>query len=152
MLNQYKFNNVIFPIWLLWLIPTVWIIIIPGNFIIDSLVLIISMKLFKIVCKKEFYKKHIFKIFIFGMISDIIGSLFIFLLLNIFENIIDLGITGDELLITAPGLILASILIFILNYFITFRKLEKRLRFKFSLIFAIVTAPYTFLIPTSWIY
>lgn len=152
MSNKYKFNNVIFPIWLLWLIPTVWIIIIPGNFIIDSLVLIISMKLFKIVCKKEFYKKHIFKIFIFGMISDIIGSLFIFLLLNIFENIIDLGITGDELLITGPGLILASILIFILNYFITFRKLEKRLRFKFSLIFAIVTAPYTFLIPTSWIY
>ena len=33
-----------------------------------------------------------------------------------------------------------------------FKKLDKKERFRLSLIYAIITAPYTYLIPTSWIY
>ena len=43
-------------------------------------------------------------------------------------------------------------LLFVLNYFVTFKKTDKPLRFKLAMIFAAVTAPYTFLIPTSWLY
>ena len=84
----------------------------------------------------------------FGLLADIIGSAFIFLLVFVFE----LGIVGDELYLTIPGVLVAGIMIFVFNYFVTFKKIDKQLRFKLSLIYAIVTAPYTFLIPTAWIY
>ena len=143
-----KLYNVLFPVWMLMIIPTVWLIILPGNFIIDSALLIISMFVLKIPDKKLFYKKHIFKIFSFGMISDFIGAGFIFLTFALLE----MGERGDELYLTLPALLISSALIFIFNYFITFNKDEKIIRMKLSLIFAIFTAPYAFLIPISWIY
>jgi hypothetical protein len=51
-----------------------------------------------------------------------------------------------------PGVLIAAALIFVFNYYITFRKDEKSLRMRLSLIFAIATAPYTFLIPSSLLY
>lgn len=143
-----KLHNVLFPIWLLLMFPTMWLIVVPGNFIIDSLVLIISMYIIKIHFKKEFYKMYIFKVFLFGMLSDIIGALFLFIMMFV----LSLGQIGDELYLTIPGVVISAIMIFIFNYFITFRKTGKSIRLKLSLIFAIVTAPYTFLIPTSWLY
>ena len=146
--NNIKLYNVLFPFWMLLLFPQVWLIVLPGNFIIDSLVLIISMLVLKISEKKQFYKQHILKIFGFGMLSDIIGSAYMFLLMWAFE----VGSMGDELYLTLPALFISAVLIFVSNYFVTFKKTDKELRLKLSVIFAIVTAPYTFLVPSSWLY
>ena len=146
--NDVKLYNVLFPFWMILLFPQIWLIVLPGNFIIDSIVLIISMILLKIADKKQWYKRHIIKIYLFGMLSDIIGAGYMLLLMTVF----DVGRMGDELYLTAPALVISSVLIFILNYFITFKKSDKLLRLKLSIIFALVTAPYTFLIPSSWLY
>ena len=143
-----KLYNIIFPVWLLWLIPALWIIIIPGNFIFDSLVLIVSMYALKINNKKTFYKKHIFKIFLFGMLSDIIGALFMWTMVMVFET----SAYGDDWYVTIPGVLISAGMIFLFNYFVTFRKLEKKERMKLSIIITAVTAPYTFFIPAKWIY
>lgn len=144
-----KLYNVIFPVWLIGIaVPWVWLVVIPGNFLIDSLVLLAGMYALKISAKKEFYKTHILKIYLFGMLSDFIGSLFMFVAMFL----LDVGRMGDELYLTIPGVLLSAGMIFIFNYFITFKKIEYKERLKLSIIFAVVTAPYTFLIPTSWIY
>ena len=143
-----RIYNVLFPFWMLLLFPVAWLIILPGNFIIDSLVLILSLKILKIEEKKQWYCQHIFKIFAFGMLADMLGAAYMFLLIAVFE----VGNMGDELYLTLPALILSTILIFIFNYFITFRKAEAKQKLQLSLIFAVVTAPYTFLIPSSWLY
>ena len=143
-----KLYNVLFPFWMLLLFPQMWLIVLPGNFVIDSLVLVLSMVTLKILNKKEFYKKHILKIYGFGMLSDIIGATYMFLLVWAFE----VGHMGDEPYLTVPALMISAILIFVFNYFITFRKVDKKTRVALSLIFAIVTAPYTFLVPSSWLY
>ena len=143
-----KLYNILFPLWMLILFPAAWLVILPGNFIIDSLVLLISMAALKIAEKKLWYKKYILKIYAFGMLSDVVGSLFLMLTALVLE----LGSTGDELYLTIPALLISSGLIFVLNYFVTFRKLEQPTRLKMALIFAIATAPYTFLVPLSWIY
>ena len=143
-----KLYNVLFPFWMLLLFPQMWAIVLPGNFIIDSIVLIISMFALKMTEKKQFYKRHIFQIWGFGMLSDIVGAAYMFLLMWTFE----VGSMGDELYLTIPALIISAALIFVLNYFVTFRKSDKALRLKLALIFTIVTAPYTFLIPSSWLY
>ncbi|MBR6742200.1 MAG: hypothetical protein IKM09_02035 [Clostridia bacterium] len=146
--NDFKLYNVLFPFWMLLLFPAVWLIVIPGNFIIDSLVLLLSMLAFKIADKKGWYKQYILKIYLFGMLSDLIGAGYMLLMITVFE----LGKMGDELYLTVPALLISAALIFVLNYFVTFKKADKALRLKFSLVFAIVTAPYTFLVPSSWLY
>lgn len=143
-----KLYNVLFPFWMLLLFPPIWLIVLPGNFVIDSLVLIISMFLLKISDKKHYYKRHILKIYGFGMLSDIVGSAYMLLLMLVFQ----VGRMGDEPYLTIPALIISAVLIFMLNYFVTFKNTDKALRLKLSVIFAIVTAPYTFLIPSSWLY
>ena len=145
-----KLYNVIFPFWMLLLFPVFWVIICPANFIIDSLVLIISMYALGLMQKKEFYKKHILYIFGFGMLADIIGSVYMYAMLILFEDYE--GFQIDGLGFTLPALLISAVLIFVFNYFVTFRKDDKNLRLKMSLIFAIITAPYTFLIPISWMY
>ncbi len=143
-----KLYNVLFPFWMILLFPQFWLIVLPGNFIIDSLVFIISMLILKITDKKQWYKKYIFKIYAFGMISDIIGSIYMLIMMFVFE----IGGVGDEVYLTIPALIISAVLIYVFNYYVTFRKVDKKLRLKMSLIFAIITAPYTFLVPSSWLY
>ena len=148
MIKKLKLNNIIFPVWLLWLFPIVWLIVIPANFIIDSLVLLACLYILKLSDKLIFYKKHILKIYLFGMLSDIIGSIYMFLMMFIFKT----ATTGFELYLTIPGVVFSGVLIFIFNYFITFKNIDKKDRLRLSIIFAVVTAPYTFLIPFNWLY
>ena len=127
--KDYKLYNVLFPLWMLLIFPQTWLVVIPGNFLIDSLVLIISLKILKIASKKAFYKKHILKIFAFGMLADVIGALYMLFMVAV----LNLGVMGDELYITLPALIISTALIFVFNYFISFKNLEKPLRLKFLL-------------------
>jgi putative flippase GtrA len=122
-----------------------WLIVLPGNYIIDSLVLFIAMLILKFDDKWKFYKKFILKIFLFGLLADIIGSAVLFVLTCS-------GGMGDEPYRTIPALILSSCCIFALNYFFTFSNCDKRIRIKLSIVFAVFTAPYTFLIPSSFLY
>ncbi|MBQ7379786.1 MAG: hypothetical protein IJW70_08965 [Clostridia bacterium] len=146
--NDVRLYNVLFPFWMILMFPWMWLIILPGNFLIDSIVLIISMAVLKFSEKKRFYKRHIFQIFGFGMLSDIIGAAFMLLLMIVFE----VGSMGDEPYLTVPALFISAALIFVLNYFVTFRKLDKKQRFTLAIIYTVVTAPYTFLVPSSWLY
>ena len=91
---------------------------------------------------------HVFAVFSFGILSDIAGSALLFLLCFVLE----LGHMGDELYLTLPAILLSAAMIFILNYYITFKKVDRKTRLTLSIIFSVVTAPYTFLIPTSWLY
>ena len=147
MKKENKLYNVLFPVWMILMFPTAWLIVLPGNFIIDSLVLLVLMLILKVESKKQFYIKHIFKIFAFGLLSDAVGSLYLFAMV-----IFEISSMGDEPYITVPALIISAVMIFVLNYFLTFKKSDKALRLKMAITFAIVTAPYTFLIPSSWIY
>lgn len=140
--------NVLFPLWMLLLFPVLWLIVLPGNFIIDSIVLMISMLIMKMPEKKDFYKKNILKIFGFGLLADAVGSVYMLIMMIGFE----LGRMGDEWYLTVPALLIASGLIFVFNYFITFKSFDKKKRFKLALVFAVATAPYTFLVPSGWLY
>lgn len=140
--------NVLFPVWMLMLFPQIWLIVLPGNFLIDSLVIVLSMYALKIQNKKDFYKKTIVKTFSFGIISDVIGSLYMLIMMMGFE----IGRMGDEMYLTVPALLISACFIFLFNYFFTFKNYDKSIRLKIALILLVVTSPYTFLIPSRWIY
>ena len=79
-----KLYNVIFPIWLLWLIPMTWVIVLPANFLIDLLVVVLTMKYLKVKEIKLNAKSVILKVWIFGFIADFIGTSAMFM-----ANVID---------------------------------------------------------------
>ena len=147
MKKDIKLYDVFFPVWFLLFFPPVFLLVLPVNFIIDTLVLLIVAKIIKVESIGKLYKSTILPIFLLGLCADILGSILVYCVYRYIYSSDD-----DNLFITIPGVIIAGVCIFVLNYFISFRKCEKRQRKILSLSFAIITAPYTFLIPTSLIY
>lgn len=147
MKKQTKLYNVLFPVWMLMLFPQMWLIVLPGNFLIDSLILLLGMHALKIAEKSVFYKQNILKIFVFGLLADVVGSAL--MLLSVY---LELGRMGDEWYLTLPAVLISAACIYLLNYFVTFRKEDRLIRFRLCVLFAAATAPYTFLIPSSWLY
>ena len=148
MKKEIKLYNVLFPFWMLLLFPQLWLIVLPGNFIIDSVVLVVSMICLKMQDKKGFYKQNILKLFGFGILADIVGSAYMLIMMIGLQ----IGRMGDELYLTLPALMISAVCIFIFNFFVTFKKCDKKVRVTLALILASVTAPYTFLVPSSWLY
>jgi len=159
--KEIKLYNLIFPVYMLWLIPPVIFIVGILNFIIDSVVVLITEKILKLEDMFSKYKKVIFKVWIFGFLADFIGALFLFLISGLFENLdipikynIDYNPFGNiyALIITIVGILIAGILIFIFNKKICFNKIDitEKQRFILSLVMAVVTAPYLFLLPMNW--
>lgn len=146
--SNVRLYNVLFPFWMLMLFPQVWLVVLPGNFLIDSAVLLISLYVLKIKDKKGWYKRHILPIFGFGLLADLVGAAYMLLMMIAFE----VGNMGDEPYLTLPALLISAVLIFIFNYFVTFRKENQPIRLRLALTFAIATAPYTFMVPSSWLY
>ena len=172
-MKNLKLYNVFFPVWLLILIPFTWVIAIPVNFIVDSLVIFISLKFLKIEEAFQKYKKVIFKVFIFGFLSDFIGSVFLILVTYLgtiggessafikwFEKNIVIYIMSNPIAniyaftIVALAVLLGGICIYFFNLKISFKNLDidEKDKRKMSLIMAIFTAPYLFFLPVSLIY
>jgi len=146
---------------MLWLIPPLFFIVAILNFIIDSIVVLITEKILKLEDMFSKYKKVIFKVWIFGFLADFIGALFLFITSALFDDLnipikynIDYNPFGNiyALIITVIGILIAGILIFIFNKKICFKKIDitEKQRFILSLVMAIVTAPYLFLLPMNW--
>ena len=166
-----KLYNIIFPIWLLWLIPTTWIVVLPANFIIDLLLVVLTLKYLKVENIKPIAKSIIFKVWIFGFLADFIGT-FLMLLSNIIDfdyntpigewwyNNITNAVSYNPftsiyaILWVTVCVVITAILIYIFNYTLVLRKssLEDSQKKKLALSLAIFTAPYTFFIPTAWFY
>lgn len=168
-MKKVKLYNVIFPIWLLLFFPPVVFIALAGNFLIDTLVVIACFYAFKLVVDnnnlKIFYKKSIIKVWLFGFLADFIGAVILFIL----------GILGDSfgipyelanainydpfsnilaVIIILFAMLVSAFFIFLFNYRIIFKELIKdtSTRLKVALTIAIVTMPWTFLLPTKWFY
>ncbi len=110
-----------------------------------------------------FVKVHFKKSFLGGIISYVLSALFLPILLSIISGEFE-GFSfslmlaylpeynSAESILTVCILIIVSIIIFLLySYFITLKhcKFTKKQRLLFSLILAVITAPYAFLVSLS---
>ncbi len=152
-----KLYNIIIPIWFLMLIPITWAVVLPANFIIDFLVLLMTFKILKINGCFKITKKIIFKTWIIGFFSDFIGVAFLMLSylsnnqqfisnisLNPFNNIF-------SLIYVLIAVIISGIAIYQLNLKLVLKNIDITEKQKkiIALTLAIITAPYLFLLPTE---
>ena len=145
--NDIKLYNMILPPFMIVMLAPPWVIIsLVGNFLIDSLLLIVLLAVFIKKSIGKQYIRTIFKVWGLGYASDFIGMLYL-----LTPHLLSLSKAPDldDNVFIAVGILIASVCIFIFDYFVSFRKcgFTKMQRLVASLSFAIITAPYTFLLP-----
>lgn len=153
MKKQVRLYNVLFPVWMFYLWPSpLWLLILPANFVIDSLVIYFSARSQLLLQPGSLWKKKILPVWGIGFLSDLIGSGVVFLLYMLLVEIPwmpNLVLFPGTTLVSIPGVIVAGFAIYWLNRLLTFRNcgLKKAEIHRLCLHLAIFTAPYTFLIP-----
>ena len=73
MKRSHRLYNVLFPIWLLWIFPQVWAIILPGNLIIDVLVLLLALAALGCPAKKAVLRRTWWRVWRNGFLADAAG-------------------------------------------------------------------------------
>ena len=155
--NEVRLYNLIMPIWLLVIFPAAWIPVLAGNFAIDSVLLLLFLKLRKHDNIKEKWKKSIVKVWLFGMLSDIVGGGIIVAVDCVAANIDGRSRFSQALLghiwrdpgaaaVCIACMLLSSLLIYLFDSKISFKKAidDPHERKILALLFAIVTMPWLF--------
>ena len=158
MKKEIRLYNMIFPLWLLIWIPSyLWFFLIPVNYLIDSLVLCLSLKDHE--DRKRFCLKHSWKICIAGFVSDFIGSAFLFAVDLLLGDNYELANAIcyspfrrlDGFAIVVSAIFLSGICIYLLDRWILSKtELDKAAVHKSAMMMALFTAPYLFLLPMEW--
>ncbi len=142
---------------MLYFFPIGWLISLPINFLIDSIVLLIGFKIFGKENAGYNWKKSIIKSWIFGYIADVTASLLMLLaeaVAGAFRTSVMLNPFGGIFPFTATffSVAVAGVLIFVFNYKIALNKteLDQKAKKKVALLMAIATSPYLFFMPVAF--
>ncbi len=166
-----KLYNVLFPLWFLLLVPISWLIVIPANFVIDLLALLLAMKLLRMPDIGKNLKSAVLKSWIAGFAADLVGggAMFLSVLAGeflpdpvrswVYHNITEAVMVNPfssvgGFLWTAVCVALAGGIIYLLNLKFCLKKttLDLAQKRKLALAMALVTAPYLFFVPTALLY
>jgi hypothetical protein len=162
-----KMYSVMFPLWFLLVFPITWLVVIPVNFIIDTIVILVGLKYFKVENAYETYKKVILKIWALGFAANIIGSGLLFLtqfLIKDEQGSLYSAVTSrvawnpfnsvSSSILVILSVAVSMILIYFFNYRVSFKKvgLNKNKAKKLATLLAIITAPWLLLFPSQLIY
>ncbi len=149
-----RLYNLLFPVWLFYLIPSgLWLLILPANFAVDSLVLRLAMKRLDIPRGHEIWKLSILRIWLIGFLCDLLGAALTLGIQLLMDVVLDLGwntfLFPGATLLAVPGVLFSAFLIYILDKKYAFVKcpLEEDHTRKLSLALSLFTAPYAMLIP-----
>ena len=161
MRRETRLYNVILPIWMLLLFPQVWLIVIPGNLIVDMAVLLLALAALRHAGKGAVVRQLWWKLWLLGFAADAVGVAWMFLGVLLY---IPLGSLWEStvghiahnafshpaaFLWTLAGVALAGACIYLFD-----RRamrgcslLTPRERHVIALALAVVTAPWLFFIP-----
>lgn len=115
-------------------IPLIIIFMMPGNFLLDTLMLYINAKDFKLN-PKDFINKNIKNVFAFGLISNFISGIYIYIYTAIYDCY------QNDWKVILPAYCISLIMIFFFNYRWTFkRNSSKRINFETSASLALATS------------
>lgn len=156
MRKDIKLYNLIFPMWSvyfygLFFLP-LWLILLPANFIVDTVVLLLLFRWLKLPEKKALYWKSIWKTWGFGFLADFVASG----ILIAASDLIDFSfnvytVNPGSILIATVGVVLAGILIYFFHMRFIWKKIdmEEEQKKKIALGMAILTAPYLMYLPPA---
>lgn len=158
---QTRLYNILLPIWLLWIFPQVWLVILPANLLLDCVVLLVALAALRCTAKRVVLCRVWWRVWLNGFLADAAGVAW--MVLGMFaaarggdwweENLTP--ITGDPfrtplaLVWTLAGVTIAGVCIYFLDRRSLRRcpEVERRQRHGAALALAVLTAPWLFLVP-----
>ena len=164
MKKQTRLYNVILPIWLLFLFPVTWLIVIPGNLIIDCSVVLLALTALKHPQKKAVLKQVWWRVWLWGFAADFVGVALLILAMFSLSFLPDpwngwlQPVTYNPFkswlafVFTSLAVAVSGVHIYFFNKLEVLPRtnLTDRERHIVALSLAIATAPWTFFIPLSW--
>ena len=159
--KQVRLYNLLLPIWLLWIFPQVWLIILPGNLLLDCAVLLLALAALRCTAKKAVLRRVWWRVWLNGFLADAAGVAW--MVLGMFAAAYGgdwweeqlAAIAGSPfrtplaLVWTLAGVALAGVCIYFLDRHALGRcpELSPRQPRLAALALAIATAPWLFLVP-----
>lgn len=162
MKKQTRLYNLILPIWLIVALPSpLWLIVLPGNLLVDCAVLFVCLLALKHTRKGAVVKQLWWKFWLCGFAADAIGVVWMFLgtmgyipFGEAWENTVshvshNAFLNPWAFLWTLAGVALAGVCIYCFDKrcMKSCEQLTGREKHIISLTMAVVTAPYLFFIP-----
>lgn len=151
-----RLYNLIFPMWGIYffalLFPVLHLFLLPANFIVDSVVLLLLFYLLKLPEKKKLYRRSIWKAWGLGFLADILAAGVLFGISETvalpFQEYSPISSLGAFLFATL-GVALAGVLIYFFHIRFIWKKMdmEERQKRRLALGMAILTAPYLMYLP-----
>ena len=163
--REIRLYNMILPLWLLWIFPQVWFLLLPGNLLIDTEVLLCALLALRRPDKGRLMKRLWWRIWWRGFAADAAGVAWLLLALILWDMNVGRrrtfwqkwleGVMGDPFshpvafLWTLAAVAIAGVCIYYLDKKpMRAAGLTDREAHRAALALAIVTAPWAFLIPT----
>ena len=163
--REVRLYNMIIPVWLLWIFPQVWLIILPGNLLIDTAVLLCALMVLGRRDRGRLMKRLWWRVWWRGFAADAAGVAWLLLALVLWDMNIGRrrtfwqnwlgGVMGDpfshpvSFLWTLMAVAIAGVCIYYLDKKpLRDTGLTEREAHRAALALAVVTAPWTFFIPT----
>ena len=158
-----RLYNILLPIWLLFLLPTVWLVVLPGNLIIDCAVVFLTLLALKHTQKKAVLRHAWWRVWLLGFGADFLGVAFLLPTMFLLDFLPEPFRFLLEPVMYDPfkrwlaflWTLFAVAVSGVCIYFFDRRALRScpalndRQRHVVALTLAIVTAPWTFFIPMS---
>lgn len=156
-----RLYNILLPIWLLWIYPPMWLVILPGNLAIDCAVLTLALLALGCKVKRAVVRRVWWKLWLLGFAADAVGVAWMFFGMLVgrttggwWEEQIS-WIMGSpfrtplSLVWSLLGVALAGVCIYFWDRRVLRRcpELDRRSARLAALALAVFTAPWTFLIP-----
>ena len=155
-----RLYNILLPLWMLvWWPSWLWLLLIPGNYLIDRLVLRWSLKGRE--DRDAFCRRHTWKICLAGFVSDFIGASLMLAAVYATESSREFNYAlayapfshPGAFAVTALAVALAGVLIYLIDRFILKKSgLDGAQTKRSALMLALITAPYLFLFPSGLLY
>lgn len=158
--REMRLYNMILPVWLLWIFPQVWLVILPGNLLVDVLVVFFVLLALKRKDKGRLLKRLWWRVWLRGFAADAIGVAWLLLALILYDAfrmtwlgpvMYDPFAHPAAFLWTLAAVALSGVCIYFFDRKVLHETdgLTSRETHRIALSLAIVTAPWTFFIP-AW--
>lgn len=152
--NSLSIYNIIFPIHLLLVVPfleSAFLFLLPiilfGNWIVDGVVLFVSLKIFHAFSSARSLLLLWVKVWLVGFLADFVAAFCLFG----FENAgwyVSYEYTPSRIFFTGVGVGIAALIIFFCNKCILRKHaLQEKDAFRVAFMFSLLTAPWLFFLP-----
>ncbi|MET1248528.1 hypothetical protein ABWW58_07060 [Sporolactobacillus sp. STCC-11] len=152
-------NNVVSPIFMFYFLPPLFGVAAVVNLVIAVLAFFLSTKFFNIKIPWIHKLRMLISLWLISLIANACGSLFLSSIgtlgLKIHLNLVDyytIYATPMSALIFAAAVLFSGLILYAFAYFYLNAHLTKKQAARIAVFFAIIAAPYPFLIPTNWFY